>query len=149
MPRLQIQSVRFSIEADNRLKNLKAKTGITPNLLCRIGLCLSLDEPGMPVSDDSEASLRQIPRHVLLGDYDRLFVALLAVRHPDVQDPDDFERLFIAHIHRGVLLLANRVKDVSSLAELVPRSYLDQSASAPEAGGTFVEPSGEDEIEDV
>ena len=48
MPKLTVHRVRFSKEADSRLKTLKTKTGITPNLLCRIGFCLSLEEPGIP-----------------------------------------------------------------------------------------------------
>src|ERR1700692_2234962 len=60
MPILKLQRVRFSTEADNRLKMLKARTGLTPNIICRLGLCLSLDEPGQPRSDSSEPSQREI-----------------------------------------------------------------------------------------
>ena len=33
---------------DLRLRNLKARTGLTPNLLCRPGFCLSLAERASP-----------------------------------------------------------------------------------------------------
>ncbi len=40
--------IYISDEVDLRLKNLKARTGLTPNLLCRLGFCLYLSEPGIP-----------------------------------------------------------------------------------------------------
>src|SRR5688500_8988133 len=74
---MKIQRVRFSTEADNRLRMLKATTGLTPNIICRLGLCVSLEEPGDPRSDSSGLSQREINRYTLLGEYDQLFVALL------------------------------------------------------------------------
>lgn len=118
---MKIQRVRFSTEADNRLRMLKARTGLTPNIVCRLGLSISLDEPGEPRSDSSGPSQREINRYTLLGEYDQLFVALLKVRHPEVDvDSDEFERLFVEHLHRGIALLANRLKAPVSIAELVP-----------------------------
>jgi DNA sulfur modification protein DndE len=98
---------------------LKARTGLTPNILCRLGFCLSLAEPGEPISDSSELSPREINRYTLLGEYDKLFVALFVHRHPEAAaDPNVSERLFVQHVHRGVTMLANRVKTIGSLAEL-------------------------------
>jgi len=119
MPILKTQRVRFSTEADNRLRMLKARTGLTPNLICRLGLCLSLEESGEPRSDSSAPSLREINRYSLLGEYDPLFVALLNTRHPNVgDDSDELARLFVEHLHRGIALLANRLKGPVSIAEL-------------------------------
>lgn len=119
MPILKLQRVRFSTEADNRLRMLKARTGLTPNIICRLGLCVSLDEPGQPRSDSSEPSQREINRYTLLGEYDLLFVTLLSVRHAEVaEDPDELARLFVEHLHRGITLLANRLKAPASIALL-------------------------------
>lgn len=119
MPTLKVQRVRFSAEADGRLRMLKARTGLTPNIICRLGLCLSLDEPGLPRSDSSEPSQREINRYTLLGEYDLLFVTLLSVRHAEAaNDPEELSRLFVEHLHRGITLLANRLKAPASIAEL-------------------------------
>lgn len=119
MPILKTQRVRFSTEADNRLRMLKARTGLTPNIICRLGLCLSIEEPGEPRSDSSGLSLREINRYTLLGEYDQLFVALLNTRHPNLgNDNEELGRLFVEHLHRGITLLANRLKGPSSIAEL-------------------------------
>jgi DNA sulfur modification protein DndE len=101
---------------------LKARTGLTPNIICRLGLCLSIEEPGDPRSDSSELSQREINRYTLLGEYDLLFVALLANRHPQVKEDAELGKLFVEHIHRGVTLLANRLKSPASLVELAQGS---------------------------
>lgn len=119
MAPLKIQRVRFSTEADNRLRMLKARTGLDNNIICRLGFCLSLEEPGEPRSDSSGPSQREINRYTLLGEYDPLFVALLNARHPSVGDnPEELAHLFVEHLHRGVTLLANRLKSPASIAEL-------------------------------
>lgn len=118
MANLRIQRVRFSTEADNRLRMLKARTGLTPNIICRLGVCLSIEEPGDPRSDASELSQREINRYTLLGEYDPLIVALLTNRHSDVNEDADLGRLFVEHLHRGIALLANRLKSPASIAEL-------------------------------
>jgi DNA sulfur modification protein DndE len=99
---------------------LKARTGLTPNILCRQALCLSFAEPGDPVSDASTMSQREINRYTLLGEYDKLFVALFFRRHPELLDASDAgETMFIKHAHRGITMLANRLKGVGAIAELV------------------------------
>lgn len=98
---------------------LKARTGLTPNIICRLAFCLSIEEPGEPRSDSSELSQREINRYTLLGEYDLLFTTLLAIRHKDVRDPEELARLFVEHLHRGIALLANRLKAPASIAELV------------------------------
>ena len=120
---LKLQRVKFSREADNRLRMLKARTGLDNNIICRLGFCLSLEEPGEPRSDSSGPSLREINRYTLLGEYDPLFVALLKARHPAVgDDADELQRLFLEHLHRGIALLANRLKGPASIAELAQPS---------------------------
>src|SRR5437764_700315 len=40
--------LRLARETTYRLRDRKARTGLTPNLLCRFGFCLSLAEPQIP-----------------------------------------------------------------------------------------------------
>lgn len=126
MQELDLRRLRFSKEADNWLRVLKSRTGITPNLLCRMAFCLSLDEPGVPTNEKHpEDSEREINRFTLLGEYDALMVALLRQRmardrilgHTSLTDQ------FRAHMHRGVLLLAGRLKSLVDLGDdLLSRS---------------------------
>jgi DNA sulfur modification protein DndE len=122
MLELQAKRLRFSGEADNWLKVLKTRTGLTPNIICRIGFCLSMAEGGIPSPVAStDDSTREINRFTLLGEYDQLFVALLRQRL--MQDGISLELLddqFKDHVHRGIMLLSSRVKSLSDIVGLIP-----------------------------
>ena len=90
-------------EVDWRLRNLKARTGLRPNLLCRLGFCLSLAEPGIPDPElYSDGQAREFNRYTLTGQWDQFFFALLRERL--VQDGLDseihLEEQFKAHLSR-------------------------------------------------
>jgi DNA sulfur modification protein DndE len=109
-------------QVDQKLRLLKARTGITPNLLCRLGFCLSLEEAGIPDPQlYADGQAREFNRYTLTGQWDALFLALLRQRlHADGLDPDrDLEAQFRAHLSRGVMLLAPRLKSLEDLATIV------------------------------
>ena len=120
MPELTLQRIPFSVEADNRLRTLKSRTGITPNILCRIGFCLSIEEPGIPpYLPENFKTGREINRYTLFGKYDQIFVALLITRMVrDNLSLVGIDQAFLAHINRGIEILAARIKSVSDLAHL-------------------------------
>ena len=118
---LRVKRLRFSRESDTWLRVLKTRTGITPNLLCRLGFCLSLEEPDVPQPEQYlEDSEREINRYTLLGEFDLLFTALLRQRlkRDDLQ-PDEIDEHFRAHMNRGVMLLSRRVRSLSDLTKLL------------------------------
>ncbi len=120
---MKLTKLRLSKEASNRLRFVAGRTGLTPNLLCRIGFCLSLAEPSLPNPDDYPEEEREFNRYTLLGEYDALFVALLKERCR--RDGVDLARLpdyFRAHMNRGVILLQACVRSVGDLAALLPRA---------------------------
>lgn len=120
MSELTLQRIPFSGEADSRLRLLKSRTGITPNILCRIGFCMSLEEPGIPslLAEDFKQG-REINRYTLLGKDDLIYVSLLMVRiHRDKTPLDEVNDMFLAHINRGVEILSARVKSISDFGQL-------------------------------
>jgi DNA sulfur modification protein DndE len=124
---LGIESIPFSALVDNRMRVLKAKTGITPNILARFGFCLSLEEPGIPADPfEDEKVGRDIKRVTLLGQHDQIYVALLrtwlAATTPgkDVSQKE-FDDLFVAHMNRGFELISSRMRSLADLQNLVPQ----------------------------
>jgi DNA sulfur modification protein DndE len=109
-------------DATNRLKMLKANTGMTPNYLCRIGFCYSLNEPRPPNPEQYNNDGQTFNRYTLLGEYDTLYMALLKERmiqenkHPE----EDLYEEFIAHLNRGVIRVHGNVRDLTDLEDLVP-----------------------------
>ena len=120
MPELTLQRIPFTVEADNRLRTLKSRTGITPNILCRIGFCLSLEEQGLPPELPNNFKVgREINRYTLLGKYDKFFVSLLITRLvKDLMPLTVIDNMFLAHINRGIEILTARIKSVVELAHL-------------------------------
>jgi DNA sulfur modification protein DndE len=121
MTDLRLKRLTFSKEADNWLRVLKSRTGITPNILCRIGLCLSLEERGVPdPAKYPEDSDREINRYTLLGEYEGVLLALLRQRLArDGATPAILDDSFRAHMNRGVVILAGRMKGLDDLHGLI------------------------------
>jgi len=106
-----------------KLSLLKGKTGLTPNILCRYGLMLSLKDPTAPDPNLYKQDGQELMRHVLLGDLDMILISLFKQRaykdNVDLQNERLLLELFRAHINRGAELLYNRVKDLKDLAKIL------------------------------
>lgn len=130
---MKLTRLRVCNEVDQRLMHLKARTGLTPNLLCRIGFCLSLNDPTVPdpaaYPPDSD---RELNRYTLTGEWGMLFVALIRERCAfDRLDLETaLEDQFRAHVNRGVLMLYNQVKHLGDLARLVQEQLPAASVGA-------------------
>jgi len=123
MPELTLRRIPFTTESDNRLRMLKARTGLDRNYLCRIGFCLSLEEPGIPTVPAEKG--REIEQYTLLGQHSRAYIALLLVwmkdRRGELPGDRALDSAFVAHMNRGIELLASRVRSLSDIAALLPK----------------------------
>ncbi|WP_264753781.1 DNA sulfur modification protein DndE [Acinetobacter venetianus] len=92
---------------------LKQRTGLTPNLLCRIALMMSLEEGALgniplPNEDGSEFNA-----YTLTGDNTDLFLSLLRYVEDNIDEPLENKVLLDrmrGHIHRGVGAMSVRFK---------------------------------------
>lgn len=119
---MALNRIYVSEEIDLRLRKLKGRTGLTPNLLCRLSFCLSLAEPSIPDAQlYSDGQVREFNRYTLTGQWDQFFFSLLRERlFQDGLDPEvDLEVQFKAHLSRGVLLLYQRLKRLEDLTDLI------------------------------
>ena len=128
---MDLNRIRLCAEVDTRLIQLKGRTGLTPNLLCRLGFCLSLKEPTQANRADYKTdSPREFNRYTVTGKWDTMFIALLRERcHKDGLDTStDLADQFIAHLNRGVLLLFQRVKHLGDITRLVEEAATTAAA---------------------
>jgi len=122
---LTLQRIPFAASVDAKMRTLKARTGITPNVLARFGFCLSLEEPGTPQDPfESEPAGRDINRNTLLGEHDAVYVALHRTWLDknlilDLCTQEQFNNLFIAHMNRGFELISSRIRGLSDLTNLL------------------------------
>lgn len=121
---MRYSKLRISADATSKLRSLRQRTGLTPNLLCRIAAMLSMEEgPVGPVRAPDEEG-QEFNAYTLTGEYEALFFALLRyVEEPASEEPLSNEELlarFRAHLHRGVGTLSVRAKSPLDIARLVP-----------------------------
>jgi len=119
---MSFNRIRISKPATVRLSMLKGRTGLTPNILCRIGLCLSLSDPSIPDPQRFDEEGQEFNRYTLPGEWAGFFMALLKERllHDRLDLEKDPLPQFRAHLNRGAIALFDKVKDLSDLAELLP-----------------------------
>jgi DNA sulfur modification protein DndE len=125
---MSFQRIRISEDATFKLRILKGRTGLTPNILCRIAFCLSLGEPKMPnLNNDSGG--QEFNRYTLTGEWDSLFIALLKEKliREGQDSHQDLILQFKEHLERGIILLYNRVKNISDFVDLLPSIYKTSS----------------------
>ena len=116
-----LNKLYISENTDKKLRVLKNRTGLTPNLLIRYGLAFSLEEDGLP--DQSlygDDQFREFNRYTLTGPWDLYFTSLLKERIlEDELDQQDFEIQFKAHIARGVHLIYQRLKSLEDIGDMI------------------------------
>jgi DNA sulfur modification protein DndE len=120
---ISFNRVRISEDATQKLSTLKRRTGLTPNILSRIGFCLSLKEPGQPnMKRDSHG--QEFNRFVLFGEWDAYYIALLKMRliNDRIEYSDNILPILKEHIERGIVILFNRVRHFRDLSTLGTKS---------------------------
>ena len=121
---MKLNRIHVSEDSRHKLSILKGRTGLLPNVLCRLGFSLSLVEPSIPKPENYPTDGSEFNRYTLMGEWDPLIVALLKERCVADGLPLDDESLveqFRAHLNRGVELLYARVRGVGDLAGLLPQ----------------------------
>jgi DNA sulfur modification protein DndE len=116
---------------------LSQRTGLKPNLTCRLGFCLSLEEAGLPTTEEfGGRGAREFNWSTLFGQWDTLFVALLKQRlHQDGLDPEsDLEEQLTLHLNRGVFLLFKRMRELEDLGSLLDRAGTQTLAMKGDVG---------------
>jgi DNA sulfur modification protein DndE len=82
---------------------MKKRTEITPNLLARFAICLSLKDPSVPNPDEFDEKGSEFSPPVLFGDYEDVFL----------------NQMLRAHLNRGTIALFARVRELSDFNEMV------------------------------
>ena len=119
---MQLGRIHTSQRSRGILSTLKSRTGITPNILSRFGICLSLKDPSMPNPDEFDELGTEFLPNVLFGDYEKLFYALMINRlHKDGQPVSEkyLNRMMRAHLNRGVYSLISRIHHLSDIHEMI------------------------------
>ncbi len=118
---MEFKRIRLSQESTNKLRTFKARTGLTPNISCRIALALSINEKNkLSLELYSDDTGQEINRYTFLGDQELMLLSLYTqwCYENNIAKKNYYEYL-LAHINRGVEMLTNRVKGLDGLLELL------------------------------
>jgi len=118
---IKFNRLRISNDATAKLKVLKTRTGLTPNILCRLALCFSLEneKPNNLIPMDENG--QEFNKHTLLGEDDAHYVSLVKQRClEDGLDPEkEFLNQMRLHINHGVTILSGRIKSIGEVTNLL------------------------------
>ena len=119
---MRFNKLKISADASSRLRAIRQRTGLTPNLLCRVAIMLSLEEGPIGVPQTLDEDGQEFNAYTLTGDYNGLIVAMLRFVEEEAEGRrvEDEELLvrFRAHIQRGVATLSVRAKGPADLVRL-------------------------------
>ncbi|MES9995780.1 DndE family protein [Desulfovibrio aminophilus] len=116
---MKFTRIKLPKQTTNRLINLKAKTGLNPNVLLRYAVLLSLKDKSEPIYEDQICDGIELHRSVLFGDLDLIINALVVQRYSKSSTYQDIFTCFKAHMYRGVDILFASVKSLSDIADLL------------------------------
>lgn len=118
---MDFKRIKLSETSTKKLQQFKTRTGLTPNISCRIALGLSLGQDRLPSLElYTDESGQEINRYTLLGEHDQILMALFKQWCYEMKiNKEEEYNYFIAHINQGVELLTNRVKGIDSFIQLL------------------------------
>lgn len=118
---MKFSKVRLSAKSQNLLGRLKARTGLTPNILARFALCLSIREKSTPNPDEYDQDGSDIEPAIMFGEYESLYLGLMRNRlEKDCKVIEtDLNDMVRCHINRGVIALSPRIQSLEDFYKLV------------------------------
>lgn len=118
---MNFNRIRISEKATHRLSQLKGRTGLTPNILSRIAICYSLNDPTVPNPNDYDERGQELNRYTLTGEWDTFFIALVKERciHDGLDPENDLYHQLRAHLNRGVFGIFPQIKGLGDFQILL------------------------------
>ena len=101
--------LKTSAKCQRILTDLHSRTNITPNILCRYAISLSvLQDTPVDINKVKDTTGQEFNRQILTGRYDSIFKAIITQDiNRELTDEEYFPTYIKAHIERGVELLKN------------------------------------------
>lgn len=108
--------IRISKGASDQLRLIKQRTGLTPNILCRIAIMLSVQRACL--TKDSSAKLDGLEFNLitLFGEHTQLYECLLRQAYGELTQKEA-EAVLAAHADDGVMVL-KAARSLTELAQL-------------------------------
>lgn len=118
---MKFSRIKLSNRSTRIFGDMKARTGLTANILARFAICMSIKEQSIPNPDEFDEYGSELTPTVLFGEYEPVYLALMISRlKHDKLDPEIYlNKMTRAHLNRGAISLGPRINDLSDFYELV------------------------------
>ena len=118
---MKFSRIKISTRSQRAFGEIKTHTGLTPNILARFAICMSLKEKSIPNPAEYNEEGSEITPNVLFGEYEEIYLALMLNRlNQDKLDPEIYlNKMMRSHLNRGAIALGPRISDLSDFYELV------------------------------
>ena len=87
---MKFERIKLSNRSQQLLGSMKKKTGLTPNILARFALCMSIKERSIPNPDEFDQGGSELSPEVLFGDFEQMYHTLMINRLDN--DKLDYEK---------------------------------------------------------
>ena len=121
--------LRVNAQANQLLMLMKNRTGLTPNILSRLGYCYSLNNYDFANPEDylSEGEeLREFNRYTLFGSDNFIYMALqkewllkISTNEKIKFDKLSFDEITESHLNRGILVLSKKIKNLEDISDIL------------------------------
>ena len=123
---MQFSKFHISPEATGRLRVLRQRAMVTPNLLCRMAMGLSFELGPIGQVPKHEEDGQEFNAYTLFGADQPIYTSMLRLLESGDEPLEDSEllRRLSGHIDRGVGLLMVRIKSPSDTARVLGREIV-------------------------
>ena len=109
------------------LKDIQARSGLRPNILARIAINLSINTDIELENKDYDKKGLEFHRHVLLGDYDQLFKALISQKlNRNITEEEFFPQYAQIYLEEGVNILEREYNYAGNYRTFIKNITLDK-----------------------
>lgn len=116
--------IRLPQDVTEVLKQMKGRTGVTPNILCRIALVMSLNDGARPDVAALDVQGLEFNSYTLFGPHALVYYSFIRQLYGQLED-GRLEELVSFHIYDGL----KRLRTVRSIADLIDVSATPYSAN--------------------
>jgi DNA sulfur modification protein DndE len=110
--------VKLSKTATDKLRNMKACTGLTPNILARIAIMLAIkDSSSLQNAGSTDGNGQELNKSVLFGDYADVYEVMIKQFAYDNNLNQPMQQIIASLVEVGVHKIGH-VKSLSDLCEL-------------------------------
>ena len=117
---MKFSNITLSEHSKFLLGKLRGKTELTPNLLARFAICLSLKDRSIPNPSAYDKEGQTIEPDILFGEHEQIYLGLMKNRlKKDSKDDSELNEMTRAHLNRGVISLSDRINGLGNFYKLI------------------------------